>query len=339
MALGTKASYDLECVPQSMHACSIQEERATVPSSAPTKLWRQVQKIPGFETQGIDPIVPENRKDRRYINFFSLYFSMNFNLLAVSTGMSGTLSFGLSLRDTALVALFFGLLCALVPAYITTWGPKTGLRQMIQARHVYGVYGTCVPVLFNLATVTGFVTIGAIIGAQALSAVSSGAFSINAGIVVLAIINFIVTFCGNKVLHQFDRFAWIPSFVGTLVAIGCGGSHLSIQYIPPPASAGLVLSYGSLIAGYYLPWSCLASDFGTYFDPGHSRYASTHCLLLRDSSTDTCSPILASASSGIHTQVLFFQVYLSWSPAPPLEVPCLTSRLGTTDTLSTALAV
>jgi len=49
--------------------------------------------------------------------------------------------------------------------------------------------------------------IGAIIGAQALSAVSPGSLSINAGIVILALINFLITFCGNKVLHQFDRYA------------------------------------------------------------------------------------------------------------------------------------
>jgi purine-cytosine permease-like protein len=113
--------------------------------------------------------------------------------------------------------------------------------------------------------------IGAIIGAQALSAVSGGSLSINAGIVILSLINFVITFCGNKVLHQFDRYAWMPSFIGVVVAIGCGGKSLSNQYIPEPATARLILSYSSLIAGYYLPWSCLASDFGTYFEPHHSR--------------------------------------------------------------------
>jgi cytosine/uracil/thiamine/allantoin permease len=142
MAPSEKQNYELASTehgePSSIEAGSICETTSPGNISTSPAFWKQVQRIPGFERQGIDPIIPENRKDRRYINFFSLYFSMNFNLLAVSTGMSGTLAFGLSLRDTSLVALFFGLLCAIVPAYMTTWGPRTGLRQMIMARHVFG---------------------------------------------------------------------------------------------------------------------------------------------------------------------------------------------------------
>lgn len=233
MAHIEKEQYELTTVergePASIEAGSVKHVSPASYTNRSLTFWRQIQRIPGFERQGIDPIVPENRTERHYINFFSLYFSMNFNLLAVSTGMSGTLSFGLSLRDASLVAIFFGILCAIVPAYITTWSPKTGLRQMFFARHVFGqvtmrrgLYiradnaevsmALPIPVVCNLATVTGFVLIGAIIGAQALSAANLGALSINAGIVILALINFIITFCGNKVLHQFDRYASLNDF-------------------------------------------------------------------------------------------------------------------------------
>ena len=52
--------------------------------------------------------------------------------------MVGTLSYGLSLRDTSLVIIFFTLLCTIPPAFMGTLGPKTGLRQMIQARYAFG---------------------------------------------------------------------------------------------------------------------------------------------------------------------------------------------------------
>lgn len=71
--------------------------------------------------------------------------------------MVGTLAFGLSLRDASLVILFFSLLCAVPPSYLSvvsfvdwrrgsllfgesraTLGPKTGLRQMIQGRYSFG---------------------------------------------------------------------------------------------------------------------------------------------------------------------------------------------------------
>jgi purine-cytosine permease-like protein len=47
-------------------------------------------------------------------------------------------TYGLSLRDSALVILFFTLLVSLLPAYLGTLGPKTGMRQMIQARFSFG---------------------------------------------------------------------------------------------------------------------------------------------------------------------------------------------------------
>lgn len=48
-------------------------------------------------------------------------------------------SFGLGLRDGALVILFFSLLTTLLPAYLCTLGPKTGMRQMVQARYSFGL--------------------------------------------------------------------------------------------------------------------------------------------------------------------------------------------------------
>jgi len=47
-------------------------------------------------------------------------------------------SYGLGLRDSSLVILFFTLLTSTLPAYLSTLGPKTGMRQMIQARFSFG---------------------------------------------------------------------------------------------------------------------------------------------------------------------------------------------------------
>jgi purine-cytosine permease-like protein len=57
---------------------------------------------------------------------------------SIITGMAATLSFGLGLRDASLIILFFGILCTIPPAYLSTLGPKTGLRQMVQARYSFG---------------------------------------------------------------------------------------------------------------------------------------------------------------------------------------------------------
>ncbi len=46
--------------------------------------------------------------------------------------------YGLGLRDSSLVILFFTLLTTILPAYLSILGPKVGMRQMIQARYSWG---------------------------------------------------------------------------------------------------------------------------------------------------------------------------------------------------------
>lgn len=65
-------------------------------------------------------------------------------LRSIVTGMVGTLSYGLSLRDASLVIIFFTLLTSTPVAYMGILGPKTGLRQMIQARYAFGYVDYCV---------------------------------------------------------------------------------------------------------------------------------------------------------------------------------------------------
>ncbi len=52
--------------------------------------------------------------------------------------MLATLGMGMSLRDTALVTLFFALLTCLPPAFMGIGGMETGLRQLVQARYSFG---------------------------------------------------------------------------------------------------------------------------------------------------------------------------------------------------------
>lgn len=115
---------------------------------------------------------------------------------------------------------------------------------------------------------TGFGIIAAIIGGQALSAVEQGN-TINAtvGIIIISLCALLLSFCGFKILHTYERYAWIPALIAIIIATGCGGKHLHEQVAAPSASAATVLSFGSLIAGYTLPWAALASDFSTYMNP------------------------------------------------------------------------
>jgi purine-cytosine permease-like protein len=61
--------------------------------------------------------------------------------------MVGTLAFGLSLKECSLLILFFSLVCTVPPAYFSTFGSRTGLRQMIHSRYTFGYASSIEPVL------------------------------------------------------------------------------------------------------------------------------------------------------------------------------------------------
>lgn len=112
---------------------------------------------------------------------------MNVNVLAITFGMLGP-TYGLGLRDCALVIIFFCISTAAIPAYLGTIGPRTGLRQMIQARFSFGRYIVSVPAILNLATLTGFCVITCVVGGQCLAAVSDGSVTPVVGIVIIGVL-------------------------------------------------------------------------------------------------------------------------------------------------------
>lgn len=87
------------------------------------------------------------------------------------------------------------------------------------------------------------------------------------GIVIVALLALLISFCGFKVLHMYEKYAWVPALIAIIIATGCGGKHLKEQVEVPAATAAQVLSFGGLVASFMLPWSALASDFSTYMHP------------------------------------------------------------------------
>ncbi|KAF9787822.1 NCS cytosine-purine permease [Thelephora terrestris] len=236
-------------------------ERAQV-----SKRWTRAMMRLGVEARGILPVPPEHRTDTQYSKIFFVWFSMNFNILSFSAGTLGPAVFGLGLRDSCLVILFFNIICAALPSYLATWGPRTGLRQMCQARYSFGYYGVILPCILNLIGMCGFCILNSILGGQTLASVSNGNLSWSVGIVIVAVISLVVSFCGYKVLMWFERIIWFPVLVAFVVALGVSGKHLTS---PPsaPATVQEILSFAGVIAGFTITYAPLGSDFTMYYSP------------------------------------------------------------------------
>ncbi|TFY57856.1 hypothetical protein EVG20_g8379 [Dentipellis fragilis] len=227
----------------------------------------------GIETHGIDPIPREDRTDKRLYQMFLAWLSVNLNVLTFSTGTVGPAFFGLGLRDSLIIILMVDLVLCAVPAYFAVFGPKLGTRAMVQSRFSWGFYGSMIPSILNVFSLQGFLILNCIVGGQTLASVSDK-LNDTAGIVIIAVISLVVTFCGYRVLHWYESFAWFPNLIAFLVMLGVGAKHIENNPMPPPEPSA-VLSYASVVVSSVLSWCTMTPDYGVY----HADTPSWHIFL------------------------------------------------------------
>ncbi|KAF8056624.1 purine-cytosine permease [Lyophyllum atratum] len=231
----------------------------------------------GVETHGISPIPMEQRLDKRLYQMFFVWFSANFNILAFSTGSAGPVFFSLGLRDSLVIILVVDAVSCAVPAFFAVFGPKLGMRGMVQARFSWGFYGSVIPSILNVISMQGFLILNCIIGGQTLASVSDR-LDDTAGIVIIGVLSLVVTFFGYKVVHWYESVAWIPNVVAFIVMLGIGGKHLTSSDYPsyPPPTASAVLSFVTFIASSVISWCTMTPDYGVY----HNANASSRRIFI-----------------------------------------------------------
>ncbi|KXH66071.1 NCS1 nucleoside transporter [Colletotrichum salicis] len=222
--------------------------KSTYGHSNSNGLLHKLLRLGRVEEHGIEPLPLGERTSTRYFNAFTIWCSMNANILP---------SLALWPQSPRLF-LRHSLLHA-------TLNISPGFSRNAESQN--GRYLVSVPVVLNLATLTGFCVIICVVGGQCLSAVTHGALSPDLGIVLIALLSLFISFYGFKVLHFYETHAFIPAVIAIVIATGCGGSRLAEQAEMAPATAPAILSFGMIVASYMIPWACIASDLTTYFDP------------------------------------------------------------------------
>ncbi|SCZ88097.1 BZ3500_MvSof-1268-A1-R1_Chr2-1g04187 [Microbotryum saponariae] len=237
------------------------------PPSTLGKLWRRINDDLSIESHGIAPLTEEQRVDSNFLDSFTMWLTMNATIACFSTGTLGPLLFGFSMKNSFLVIVFFNIFSCAVPSYFAVFGPRLGMRQMAVARYSYGWLGATVPAAFNLISFIGFNALNALLGGQVLASVNPGTVSTRVGIIIIAAISLVLSFCGYRVLHVFERWVWAPVLLAFILLAGFGGRHLgaATSYLDDvPATAGTILSFSSIIVGFSLSWCGCAADFNTY---------------------------------------------------------------------------
>lgn len=77
--------------------------------------------------------------------------------------------------------------------------------MQIVARYVMGYWPAKLTTLLNIILMVGYATITCIIAGQILSAVSGGSMTVIVGVVVAALMSWVVAVFGMKLFHTYER--------------------------------------------------------------------------------------------------------------------------------------
>ncbi|KAF2679168.1 hypothetical protein K458DRAFT_490828 [Lentithecium fluviatile CBS 122367] len=204
---------------------------------------------------------------------------MNCTANQMTLGVLGPMAYRLGLVDSIECCMFGTIFGSLCTGYISTFGPKSGLRTLNVAKYTMGWYPSKLCVISNLVIEVGYGLIDCIVGGLLLSAVNGGGMSVVVGIVIVAIITWVVATFGITWFHRFEqqnrRFVWAPTVLVLFVLIGVAGPHLDTQ--TPSSGSGAVLagnrlSYVFLTASGPLGWSPASADCIIYYPARSNRW-------------------------------------------------------------------
>jgi NCS1 nucleoside transporter family len=120
--------------------------------------------------------------------------------------------------------------------------------------------------LFNLLAGIGWSAANIIVGAQLLNAIDSRVPGW-AGILIIAFCTLIIVFFGYKLVHLYEYWSWIPTFIVFMITLGVfahSGDFINTPMGVGKAEIGKVLSYGSTVFGFGTGYTSLAADYTVY---------------------------------------------------------------------------
>ncbi|CCF60692.1 hypothetical protein KAFR_0L00840 [Kazachstania africana CBS 2517] len=228
------------------------------------------------ETHGIDPVTDDLKTDTSVLHPANMWFSANLVLSCLTTGALGPPVYGLNFGASALTIIFFNMIGVLPVAYFSIFGAKLGLRQMVLSRYFMGYWTGRFFSLVNVISCVGWCVLNTICSAQVLNMVNQNGHQcpLWAGCLIILGGTVLVTFFGYKVIHNYERWSWIPNFAIFLILIArmkMSGNFTNGDWTSGPTTAGNVLSFGCAVYGYAAAWATYAADYTVYMPRNTSK--------------------------------------------------------------------
>ena len=225
---------------------------------------RNAQPPRYVENRHIDQIPPGARHGKPWHQFV-FWFGGNINVFNVVLGAVVVL-IGLTFWQ-ALAAIAVGaLIGALLIALHATQGPRLGVPQSIQSRGQFGFYGSAFMFPAVLLINVGFIAACLVIGAQAMTGVTS-ALTIPEWIVILAVPSVVIGIFGYRWIHRVMQATAVVIGVALVIIFAQG-----LRYGALPArettwarpTSGLFLAGVALLVIDLLSYGPLVSDYTRY---------------------------------------------------------------------------
>lgn len=227
------------------------------------------------EPGGIEPI-PLDRRHGSPWQLLATWSSPNLEFATIFVGFIAVAYFGLSPLEAVAALLLGNFLGGLTQGYLSTWGPREGLAQMLLGRSAFGFWGNLIPSTLNTAMAgLGWFAVNSISGAFALATLTGIPVWIT--LLIVVVVEVTVAFVGHDVVQLFERFAMVVLAIIFLIAgyfILTGADFGAAAAGDGTAGfggfGGFTLAVGAAF-GYTAGWNPYASDYTRYLPPSTSK--------------------------------------------------------------------
>ncbi|OBA19716.1 hypothetical protein METBIDRAFT_32790 [Metschnikowia bicuspidata var. bicuspidata NRRL YB-4993] len=258
----------------------IHESSRTVEEKDEIKPYMFIKKLSdildsiGVEATGIERVSPYRRstnKAKQLITVIGLWFSACGGLSSMSVFYLGPLLFGLGLKKsmiTGMLGQFFG---CLVAAYCSLMGPRSGCRQMVTARFLFGWWMVKLVAIVSIVGVMGWSVVNCIVGGQILNSVSDGKVLLVVSIVIIAVVSLCISIGGIRPLLKVEALLSVPvmtAFMMLYIVLANKYHYLSLADAVGEDSAtirGNAISFFALCFSTTSTWGSIAADYYILF--------------------------------------------------------------------------
>ncbi|ATY64311.1 cytosine allantoin [Cordyceps militaris] len=241
------------------------------------QLESRMDRTLGIESDAVSRKRAEDRQRHvpwhAQLSMALLWASGTMNTSCFATGFLGR-AFGLDLRQALLVTVLVSLLGGAVVGAAATFGAATGLRQMSVSRFAFGWWPSKVLAVLNCVQQLGWAAVSCITGGLALTAVSDGRVSLVLGIVILAVVAWLISALGLNAILVYERYAWVVFFVIFVIMFAETGRYADNKTPATATGANLaagVLNLVAVVYGSSASWATVASDYYVHYHADVSR--------------------------------------------------------------------